>query len=323
MPSAVITGGNKGLGYRIARQLLWEEYEIVLACRDPAKATAAGNALIADRDPARKRMRVRHVLLDLEHEDTFAPAAEETAKLYPNGVDVIIHNVGIGVHDSDLATPKEELAEYITKINYFNTRKAFEALLPTLRDGGRIVVMSSRSGVLHFVPSEQQRQRFVAEGLTPNGIDRLLREYIDACGGDEQSMKEAGWPHTEGSYGMSKVSLNAYVRVIAEDLYQKRGITVNCCCPGRSVTDMTDEKAPRTADEGADTAVWLATTDELGDATGRFYAERHEWDWENMSFAEAEHLAVQPYPKHISVRVEKAVHQAEREAEKAKATASG
>jgi hypothetical protein len=163
--------------------------------------------------------------------------------------------------------------------------------------------MSSRSGVLQFVPSAQQRQRFVAEGLTPDDIDRLLREYIEACGDDEAH--EGGRVATHrGLLRHEQGCLNAYVRVIAKDLYQKRGITVNCCCPGRSVTDMTDENAPRTADEGADTAVWLATTDELGDATGRFYAERHEWDWENMPF-------------------QKAVDQAEQPVEKARATASG
>jgi carbonyl reductase 1 len=299
MPSAVITGADKGLGYSVARQLLSKGFEVVLACRDTGRAAAAADALLASGDPAKERLPVRYVLLDLERDDTFRPAADEISKLYPEGVDVIVHNAGIGVDEDK--TPQEQ-AKQTSGVDFFGTRKAFETLLPTMRDGGRIVVMSSRSGMLQFIPNEQLRQRFVADGLTPDDIDRLLREYIEACG-DEKRVKEAGWPQ-EGAYGMSKLAITAFVRVIAKDLYQKRGITVNCCCPGRCVTDMTDEDAPRTADEGAETAVWLATSDELGDATGRFYAECREIDWENMPF-------------------QKAVDQAEQPVEKARATASG
>jgi carbonyl reductase 1 len=309
MPSAVITGADKGLGYSVARQLLSKGFEVVLACRDTAKAAAAADALIADSsvhkrhgDPSKKGVPVRYVRLDLEDEDSFGPAANEIVKLHPDGVDVIVHNAGVGVDEDK--SPQEQ-ADAVTKINYFATRKVAVAFMSTVRNGGRIIFMSSRAGMLQLIPHPPLRERFVADWLTPDDIGRLLREYIKACGGDEESVKEAGWP-LESAYGMSKLALTALVRVIAieGDLYLKRGVTVNSCCPGRCVTDMTDEDAPRTAEEGADTAVWLATTDDLGDATGRFYAERRELDWENMPF-------------------EKAVDQARQPAKKVKASASG
>jgi WW domain-containing oxidoreductase len=43
----VITGGNAGLGFEAARQLVGMGAHVVLACRDAAKAQAAAQALVA------------------------------------------------------------------------------------------------------------------------------------------------------------------------------------------------------------------------------------------------------------------------------------
>ena len=61
-------------------------------------------------------------------------------------------------------------------------------------------------------------------------------------------------------YRISKAGVNALVRNLAhESGHGSRGLWVDAICPNHSRTDMGGENAPRSADEGAATAVWLAT----------------------------------------------------------------
>lgn len=69
-------------------------------------------------------------------------------------------------------------------------------------------------------------------------------------------------PGTAGGlapYRISKAALNAMVRNFAAEMqWGERGVLVDAVCPGHCRTDMGGPDAPRSAHEGADTAVWLA-----------------------------------------------------------------
>ena len=61
-------------------------------------------------------------------------------------------------------------------------------------------------------------------------------------------------------YRVSKAGVNALVRNLAhETLHGKRGFLIDAVCPNHSRTDMGGPNAPLSAEEGADTAIWLAT----------------------------------------------------------------
>ena len=61
-------------------------------------------------------------------------------------------------------------------------------------------------------------------------------------------------------YRISKAGVNALVRNLAHETgHGSRGFWVDAICPNHSRTDMGGESAPRSAAEGAATAVWLAT----------------------------------------------------------------
>jgi NAD(P)-dependent dehydrogenase (short-subunit alcohol dehydrogenase family) len=61
-------------------------------------------------------------------------------------------------------------------------------------------------------------------------------------------------------YRISKAGVNALVRNLAHETgLGARGVLVDAMCPNHSRTDMGGPDAPRSADEGAATAVWLAT----------------------------------------------------------------
>jgi NAD(P)-dependent dehydrogenase (short-subunit alcohol dehydrogenase family) len=79
------------------------------------------------------------------------------------------------------------------------------------------------------------------------------------------------------SYCLSKLALNGVTIMLAPAL-KEHGIAVNSMCPGWVRTDMGGSSAPRSVEEGADTAVWLATEADQK-LTGRFFRDRKEIPW--------------------------------------------
>jgi NAD(P)-dependent dehydrogenase (short-subunit alcohol dehydrogenase family) len=77
-------------------------------------------------------------------------------------------------------------------------------------------------------------------------------------------------------YRLSKAGLNAQTILLANEL-SGTGIRVFAMCPGWVKTDMGGASAPRSVEQGADTAVWLASTEE--GQTGKFYRDRKVISW--------------------------------------------
>jgi NAD(P)-dependent dehydrogenase (short-subunit alcohol dehydrogenase family) len=77
------------------------------------------------------------------------------------------------------------------------------------------------------------------------------------------------------AYRLSKAALNALTRTLAAD---EPEISVNSMCPGWVRTDMGGSGATRSAEAGADTAVWLATVaDDV--PSGGFFRDREPIPW--------------------------------------------
>ena len=79
------------------------------------------------------------------------------------------------------------------------------------------------------------------------------------------------------AYRLSKAALNALTRNLAAD-EAGSGLLVNSVCPGWVRTEMGGAGAPRSVEEGADTAVWLATLGDDG-PTGGFFRNREPIPW--------------------------------------------
>jgi NAD(P)-dependent dehydrogenase (short-subunit alcohol dehydrogenase family) len=77
------------------------------------------------------------------------------------------------------------------------------------------------------------------------------------------------------AYRVSKTALNALTRTLA---YDETDVKVNAMCPGWVRTDMGGSGASRSVEEGADTAVWLATLPDDG-PTGGFFRDRKPIPW--------------------------------------------
>jgi NAD(P)-dependent dehydrogenase (short-subunit alcohol dehydrogenase family) len=92
-------------------------------------------------------------------------------------------------------------------------------------------------------------------------------------------------PGTHGGlapYRISKAGVNAFVKNLSyETGLGARGLLVDAICPGHCRTDMGGPDAPRSAQEGAATAIWLATRefDPTKDKTGLLWEDQQIVDW--------------------------------------------
>lgn len=95
-------------------------------------------------------------------------------------------------------------------------------------------------------------------------------------------------PGTSGGlapYRVSKAALNAMTKnFAAEMMHGKRGVLVDAMCPNHCRTDMGGPDAPRSAAEGAETIIWLATRDAVTAAgtpvpTGLLWEDRQVVPW--------------------------------------------
>lgn len=79
------------------------------------------------------------------------------------------------------------------------------------------------------------------------------------------------------AYRVSKTALNALTRILAAE-EREHGILVNALNPGWVRTDLGGAGATRSVEQGADTAVWLATLRDDG-PTGGFFKDREAIPW--------------------------------------------
>ena len=83
-------------------------------------------------------------------------------------------------------------------------------------------------------------------------------------------------------YRISKAGVNALVRNLAHETgHGSRGFWIDAICPNHSRTDMGGDNAPRSAQEGAATAVWLATRELIPGVTqtGLLWEDNEVIDW--------------------------------------------
>lgn len=115
--------------------------------------------------------------------------------------------------------------------------------------------------------------RTVGPGMAARRRGRIV--HYSACLG---RMSGPGTAGGLAPYRVAKAGVNAMVRNLAHELgLGRRGVLVDAVCPGHCRTDMGGPGAPRTPDEGADTALWLTERDDT-DAEGNAVTTGVLWE---------------------------------------------
>lgn len=244
---AVVTGANKGLGYSIVKKLC-EKYsgKVYLTSRDERRGGKACEELKKlGFNPSFHQLDVS----DKESVNNFVKHIREQNE----EVEILINNAGI-LFLKDAPEPKTFQAEQTVFVNFTALVDFTEAILPFVKNGGRIVNITSSSGHLCRIPSEELRRKFQSETLTLEELKTLVNSYVEDVKQD-QEIKEWG----DSPYVVSKVAVNAYTFMLHRRLAPK-GITVNCVHPGYVMSDMTRGGGSITPDDAADVPVRLALT---------------------------------------------------------------
>ncbi|HNY02006.1 MAG TPA: SDR family NAD(P)-dependent oxidoreductase [Bacteroidales bacterium] len=253
----LVTGGNRGIGCEICRQLALKGYTVIMGSRNYRKGIAAASSMEGT---------VIVKKLDVRRNRDVNELANWVAKEYGK-LDVLINNAGVG------ATIASRLPGFLRPFLPLARKVKPMVVKAGLPLGNATVSTVSLPGVKSIMDTN-----FYGPWLMIQAFISLLEKsgqghIINVSSG----MGE--WVSLNGEYPgyrLSKVSLNALTVMFSRELSEK-GIRVNAICPGWVRTDMGGAEAPLTVGQGADTAVWLA--EEKEGATGRFFRGRREINW--------------------------------------------
>ncbi|CAI0627651.1 unnamed protein product [Linum tenue] len=264
---AVVTGGNKGIGFEICRQLASHGVLVVLTARDENRGLQAVQKL-RDGDPALSENLVFHKL-DVADSSSISSLADFIRAQFGK-LDILHMNFQQWFES---ITDTYELAEECLKTNYHGAKQMIETFLPLLQqsDLPRIVNVSSGMGKLKNVKNEWATSVLSdVENLTEEKVEQVLNQYLKDF--KEGSLATKGWPRGASAYTLSKAALNGYSRIIAK---KYPNLCINCVCPGYVKTDINQNTGFRTPDEGAEGPVKLALLP-YGGPSGRFFDQTEE-----------------------------------------------
>ncbi|MGV3763331.1 SDR family NAD(P)-dependent oxidoreductase [Parapedobacter sp.] len=195
----VVLGGSSGIGKAIAERFAREGWLVIIASSDPAKLEAAFAGLVGSgheaiqldiRDDARLAHFVSHIRT--EHAD----------------FDVLINSIGVSEHmpilEADFAQWDDAL-----QVMLYGTVKSCRALLPYMKQGGRLIHITSihhervergssaygmaKAAITQFTRSlalEMAPRNILANTIAPGFIDTPM-----SVDGNGQSELETEWFH--------------------------------------------------------------------------------------------------------------------------------
>jgi retinol dehydrogenase-14 len=245
----LVTGGTSGIGKAVATGLARLGADLVLVARDPAR----GAATAAELRTVTGNPRIELLCADLSSQAAVRQAAED----YRRGHDrlhVLVNNAGGYWATRHSTADGLELTFALNHLAYFLLTNL---LLDRLRAGApaRVVNVTSSAqslGAIHFDDLQFERRY-----------------------------------RGQAAYNQSKLANVLFTYELARRL-DGTGVTVNCLAPGVTRTNFgREDSGPvmrlltplarpfmRSPEEGAATAVWLASSPEAEGVTGRYYLRR-------------------------------------------------
>ena len=223
-PLAIISGGSRGLGFETARGLAAAGFDLALIAKDLQRLDSARESLLGEFATTQSGLEISTHAVDLEDQvATRNMATQLNTTLATPKVLILAHGVMSEKMSKTLRTTDAEWNR-VVNINLNSVFILVNAIGPAMAEArdGRVVIYSACLGRMSGPGN--------AGGLAP--------------------------------YRISKAGVNALVRNLAHETGMgARGFYVDAICPNHSRTDMGGADAPRSAAEGAETAIWLASAD--------------------------------------------------------------
>lgn len=213
MTTTLITGGNKGLGYETARQLIAVGHTVYIGCRDPKRGQDAA-----------QRLGARLVALDVTDDDSVSAAAHLIDEM--GGIDVLVNNAGVegrgennSIVGADVVTAA--MVREVFDTNVFGLVRVTHAFLPLLQRSPTPVVVnvSSSLGSLTLAESPDSPTYFypgVAYPASKSAVNMITVQFAKQFPGMRINAVEPGYTDTDlnGHTGTQTVEVGA--RIIVE-----------------------------------------------------------------------------------------------------------
>lgn len=245
----IVTGANSGIGKAVAEGLARRGLPVVMLCRNKAKAEAAVRDIMANVTGAE----IKLVIGDLSDNRGVRLAADALLAEVPK-ISALINNAGIWMMKSELNADGIERSFYVNHLAPFLLTNL---LMERLKESSPSRIVNVNAGLYVFGHVDLER--------TPYGLDyNIFRTYAN-----------------------SKIAGVMAVRELAKRL-DGTGVTINALHPGVIKTglgDTADLKGKlakylkalfKSPDKGAEPVIYLATSDEVRDKTGRFFLLKKE-----------------------------------------------
>lgn len=241
--TAIVTGANSGMGMATVRALSDMGAKVIMLCRSEKRGTEALEKLSSE-----KYRDLELILCDLGNYDSIRAFANIVRRGYDH-IDILVNNAGF------ISLDRQETGEGLERqfgINHIGHFLLTMSLLDLMGEGGRIVNVASgahKTGKIHF-------------------DDINLTKGFNVI----------------KAYSQSKLANVLFTRELARRV-KDRGITVNCCHPGAVATNIGIDRDTgfgktvtrllkpffQTPEQGARTAIFLASDDSVSDVTGEYF----------------------------------------------------
>ena len=240
MKNILVTGGNKGIGFEVAKQMAQLGYYVYLGSRDEHNGLSA-----VDKLKSAGLTNIEFLKIDVSDLDSVRQAVSVLQSKVA-ALDILINNAGIaGKQPQNISACDIAEVKTIFNTNYFGVVQTTQQFLPLLKkaDLPVIVNVSSELGSLSMQ---------TAEG------------------------RNANWDNFH-AYGASKTALNTFTINLAQEMRGTK-FKINSVTPGYTATDLNNFAGFKTAAQGAAPIVKLATIGEDG-PTGQFFCHEGTIQW--------------------------------------------
>jgi len=246
----IVTGPTSGIGKEIATRLAGLGAELVLACRDVAKGEATLGEI--ERLSGAKKLSVMQV--DLSSQSSVRQFAERFKSTHSR-LDVLVNNAGVNLRKRGKSEDGIELVFATNVLGYHLLSRELGPVLEASAPARIVNVASTFAGNLDLGDLQFERRRYdaVKAYQQSKACDRLLTWAL------ARRLESSG------------VTANA----MAPGLVQT-GLYRDTPLPIRLVLRVVGLMHGRSVVQGADTAVWLASSPQVQGQTGKLFELRKE-----------------------------------------------
>jgi NAD(P)-dependent dehydrogenase (short-subunit alcohol dehydrogenase family) len=178
LPVAVVTGASRGLGKATAEALARQGYHVIMLCRDV-------------RDAADHAMGLSHAGFSVEPRKVDVASSAEVSSVTKHiteeygQVDLLVNNAGVFLEASAEGTD-DPLRVSVTavmqtfNVNAMGAMRLIQAVVPLMREGGRIVNVSSGMGRFSEIEGNYLGYRMSKTAM--NGLTAVYAEALQNRG---------------------------------------------------------------------------------------------------------------------------------------------